>query len=262
MPFPSEKGALGDPCMWVKALSLARRGLSIFPCRADKRPLTQNGFKDASADGNLVQDWWTRWPDALIGVPTGTKFVVVDADLQHADAQKWIDENRHRIPITRTHVTPSGGRHWLLRASSQVGCTTSKLGPHIDTRGLGGYIIWWPAHGHEVLHAQSLQPVPAWIIEALHAEPKVVPYRPRRSLHTSEDVRHKLHGIIRSIALAHEGQRNQLCFWGACRLAEMVANGALTRSDAIEVAIEAASRAGLPRNEARRTAESAFRNDG
>ena len=248
-------------CSWLAALKLARQGITVFPCKdANKAPLTQHGFKDASADGNVVHEWWTRWPDALIGVPTGVKFCVLDLDLQYVEAQAWYDEHRHELPLTRAHTTRSGGRHLLFQATSQIGCSTSKLVPHIDTRGLGGYIIWWPAQGLQVLHPQSLQPVPDWIIEALNAKPKVVPYRPRRSLRPPEDVRRKLDGIIRSIAFAHEGQRNRLCFWGACRLAEMVAEGAFTRNYAIDIAVEAASRAGLPRNEARRAAESAFRN--
>jgi hypothetical protein len=246
---------------WLEALKLARKGIAVFPCcNKTKKPLTKHGFKDASADGNLVHEWWTRWPDALVAVPTGVRFCVLDLDLQHVEAQTWYDEHHGELPLTRMHVTRSGGRHLLFKASSQVGCSAGKLAPHVDTRGVGGYIIWWPAHGHEVLHAQSLQPVPAWIIEALHVRPKVVPYRPRHPLRTSENVQRKLDGIIRSVAFAHEGQRNQLCFWGACRLAEMVADGALTRNDAIDIAVEAASRAGLPHNEARRTAESAFRN--
>src|SRR5215469_1885985 len=244
---------------WLEALKLARKGIAVFPCcNKTKKPLTKHGFKDASADGDLVHEWWTQWPDALVGVPTGVKVCVVDLDLQHAEAQAWYDKHRSRLPLTRTHATRSGGRHFIFKASSQVGCSAGKLAPHVDTRGLGGYIIWWPAHGLEVLHAQSLHSVPEWIIEALNARPKVVPYRPRRPLPTSEGVRRKLDGIIRSIASAHEGQRNQLCFWGASRMAEMVADGTLTRDEAIEIAVESASRAGLPRNEARRTAESAF----
>jgi Bifunctional DNA primase/polymerase, N-terminal len=246
--------------LWVEALKLAFEGIPIFPCGGDKRPLTPHGFKSASADANLVHEWWTRWPNALIGVPTGMKFCVIDLDLLHVEAQAWYDEHRTHLPITRTHVTRSGGRHLIFGANSQVGCSTSKLAPHVDTRGTGGYIIWWPAHGFEVLHAQSLQHVPRWIIEALHGRPKVVPYRPRRPLRPGGDQQEKLYGIIRSIARAREGNRNQMCFWGACRMAEMVAQGALTRDDAIELVIESASRAGLPRNEARRTAESAFRN--
>jgi hypothetical protein len=245
---------------WLTALKLARKGIPVFPCvnrpgtNADKRPLTPHGFKDASTDGATVHGWWSQWPDALIGVPTGIKFVVVDLDLQYVEAQRWYDENRPRLPLTRTHATRSGGKHLLYKPNSQVGCSTAKLAPRIDTRGLGGYVIWWPACGLEVLHANVLAPVPEWIIEALYVTPKVVPYRPRQAPAAATG----LDGIIRSIALAGEGERNSLCFWGSCRMAEMVAEGKLSRADAIEIAIEAASRSGLPRDEAKRTAESAL----
>ena len=63
--------------MWTEALKLARKGLPVFPCRAeDKAPLTPHGFKGAAADPDIIHGWWTRWPEALIGVPTGEKFVV------------------------------------------------------------------------------------------------------------------------------------------------------------------------------------------
>ena len=36
-------------------------------------------------------------------------------------------------------------------------------------------------------------------------------------------------GIIRVVAGAREGERNQLCFWGACRLAELAAQQIIDR---------------------------------
>jgi bifunctional DNA primase/polymerase-like protein len=245
-------------CAWISALKLARRGLRVFPCSADKRPLTINGFKDASADPDIIHSWFTEYPDALIGVPGGDRFVVIDIDLQHLDAQRWYDDNRSRLTLTRMHVTRSGGRHLLYLPTSQVGCSTGKLGPHVDTRGSGGYIIWWPACGLSALHGRALAPVPDWIIAALHPPPppeppNVVRLSPRIATHR------QFEGIVRRVATAHPGERNTLCYWGACRMAELVAQNALGRADAIEIVIEAASRAGLPRNEARRTALSAFR---
>jgi hypothetical protein len=72
------------------ALTLAASGLPVFPCRVhNKRPLVAHGFKDASTDGAVIRAWWRRWPIALIGAPTGIKFVVVDIDLQHPEAQQW-----------------------------------------------------------------------------------------------------------------------------------------------------------------------------
>src|SRR5262249_49270632 len=126
--------------MHAKALALARQGLPVFPCRwVEKRPWTDNGFKDASTDPELVRRWWAQWPRAYIGVPTGDKFVVIDLDLQHVEALSWFETNRARLPLTRTHVTKSGGRHLLFKPNSKVGCTTSKLSPRIDTRGSADY---------------------------------------------------------------------------------------------------------------------------
>jgi hypothetical protein len=245
------------PCPWTSALKLARQGVCVFPCAADKKPLTLNGFKDASADPNIVHAWWTEHPEALIGVPTGIKFVAVDLDLQHEDAQRWYDDNRPRLPLTRTHVTRSGGRHLLFKLKPEVGCSAGKLGGHVDTRGLGGYIIWWPACGLPVLHGGVLAPVPDWVTEALC--PSQPPLQNVVQFPAPIDAPGKFEGIVRAIAQAHEGERNSLCFWGACRMRELVAQSVIGRDAAIEIVVEAASRAGLPRTEARRTALSAFR---
>jgi len=147
------------------ALDLAQQGHAAFPCvncpknpDTDKTPLTKHGFKDASRDPNTIARWWKWWPSALIGVPAGIAFVVIDIDLQHVDAQRWYDENRARLPHTRTHITRSGGRHLLFQPNSRIGCSVGRLGRHIDTRGLGGYLIWWPACGLDVLHGGALEP--------------------------------------------------------------------------------------------------------
>ena len=47
------------------------QNIPVFPCRADKKPYTEHGFKDASKNLEQIAEWWTKWPDALIGVPTG-----------------------------------------------------------------------------------------------------------------------------------------------------------------------------------------------
>jgi Bifunctional DNA primase/polymerase, N-terminal/AAA domain len=159
-------------CTRIEALKLARRKLPVFPCDKDKRPLTANGFKDASSDPDVVHAWFTEYPDALIGVPAGDRFVVIDIDLQHEDAQQWYDTNRSRLPLTRTHITRSGGRHLLFKPNPEVGCSTGKLGPHVDTRGIGGYIIWWPASGFEVLNSGVLAAIPDWIVETLRPSSK------------------------------------------------------------------------------------------
>jgi hypothetical protein len=240
----------------LEAFRLARRSVAVFPCNVvSKAPLVATGFKAATTDIAMITDWWTSWPGALIGVPTGDRFVALDIDLRHETAQRWFDAHRGRLSATRTHRTRSGGLHLLMKPHPRFTCSAGKIELGIDTRGKGGYIIYWPAHGHEVINPTTLLPVPDWLLDQLHP-----PAPPRSSATVSTPIRadRSIAGIIRTIAAAHEGERNVIAFWGACRFAELVKEGKLGKSDAIEIIIEAASRSGLPNNEARRVARSAF----
>jgi bifunctional DNA primase/polymerase-like protein len=235
-----------------EALKLAKRDIAVFPCGADKRPLTKKGFKDASVDTAQVKEWWRRHPDALVGVPTGEKLVVIDCDLQHQKALGWYFDHAVR-QITRKHATKSGGRHLLFKPDDRVGCSAGKIHPHIDTRGKGGYIIWWAAEGLEVLHGGVLAELPECIIERLNKEPDPVPI-PARPV-TLKSAGRQLEGIIGAIATAPEGQRNSFLHWGACRLSEMVQQSILAADDAFALLIEAGARTSLPYAEVSRTAK-------
>jgi hypothetical protein len=245
--------------MWFQALKLARQGVPVFPCRCnDKRPMIEHGFKAASANPDIVHHWWAQWPRALIGAPTGEKFVVIDLDLQHADAQMWY--GRANLPITRTHITRSGGRHLLFKPNAAVGCSASKIGPHVDTRGAGGYIIWWPACGLEVMHAETLAPVPDWVIRALNPPTAQIISFPVPFSTAHSDAR--VQGVVATVAAAKEGERNSLLFWGACVLRDMVLERELDEPaarHAFDALSAASTRAGLPAHEVRRTIASATR---
>jgi Bifunctional DNA primase/polymerase, N-terminal len=52
------------PVLHNAALSYAGRGVPVFPCEpGGKRPLTHNGFWDATTDLRRVKAWWGRWPE-------------------------------------------------------------------------------------------------------------------------------------------------------------------------------------------------------
>jgi len=243
-----------------EALKLARRGVPVFPCNADKKPLVKvgEGFANASTDPDQITAWWSRWPNALVSVRTGVKFVVLDIDCaKHVEAAQWY--GRANLPTTRTHITRSGGRHLLFQPDDCFRCTASKICRGVDTKGVNGCAIWWPACGLDVLHGNVLAPVPAFIIKSLEREPPPPP-PPARKVQTSEQAQRKVDGIIRAIAGACEGERNAVAFWGAARLAELVEQSLISSDDAIDIATEAASRSGLPFEEARRTAQSALAN--
>jgi Bifunctional DNA primase/polymerase, N-terminal len=242
-----------------QAIHLANLGHSVFPCGPKKTPLVDHGFKDASTDPAVIAEWWKRWPYALIGVPTGEKFVVVDCDLQHASAMRWYEQAG--LPTTRKHCTRSGGRHLLFRPDDRVGNTIGRLAPHIDTRGKGGYIIWWPGEGLEVLHGNVLAEVPDWIIQRLNPPKQKRDYTPNRPIGIVT-LTNQINGIVRKVRSASQGERNNLLFWGACRLREAADRvsmfNVVSRDDAIQLSIEAGRHIGLPEREILRTVESAF----
>lgn len=145
----------------------------VFPCGKDKRPLVRSGFHAASADPEQIRKWWTKWPDALVGVPTGqgTGLVVVDYDPDKATSatHEWISEHTELLCSTRTHKTPRGGLHYVFQSKDryQTGVDLILDGSPrkgIDLRANGGYVIWWPFHTGEKVDG-PLAPVPADLID-------------------------------------------------------------------------------------------------
>jgi hypothetical protein len=65
------------------ALIYAGRGVPVFPCKAGgKRPLTADGFLEATTDRASIRRWWGRWPNANVAIPTGERsgLLVLDVD--------------------------------------------------------------------------------------------------------------------------------------------------------------------------------------
>lgn len=137
-------------------------------------------------------------------------------------------------------------------------CTASKLGPHVDTRGHGGYIIWWPACGLEVLHGGVLAPVPDWIIEALNPKPIIAPSAHVRAMCRAPSST-SLRGALGVLARAKEGERNHALFWTACRMAEAVRSGTINEQQALDMLTATGRQVGLSDHEIRATARSGFR---
>lgn len=158
------------------ALNYAKRGWPVFPCRPNKQPATEHGFKDASADRQTIVNWWTANPAALIGVPTGATSGIIAVDLD-VDAIKGLDgitafanaEKSAGEPTqTRKHSTPRGGIHLIFAYPGEiVKNSASLIAPGVDTRGDGGYIIMPPsktdAGEYRIENDAAPASVPDWL---------------------------------------------------------------------------------------------------
>ena len=180
---------------------------------------------------------------------------VLDIDARHGGGS-WLAENKHRLPPTRVHRTRSGGLHLFLQHQQGMRCSAGRIAAGVDVRATGGYVIWWPAAGLPVL--SDIAPVawPGWLCTQL------MPRQQSRHRRVVVADQYVLKRLIQVIAGASEGERNSLTYWAACRAGEMVASGLLAADVAAAVIAEAATRAGLPRAEAERTARNGVRTNG
>lgn len=132
------------------ALDYVHRGWSVFPLKPrDKIPLTAHGFLDASKDETQVKSWWTKHPEANIGIATGDVsggLVVIDIDIDEEDGKHgdetfadWQNNNGCFID-SLTAITGGGGKHYYFQSSEAFPSAAGYM-PDIDIRANGGYVV-------------------------------------------------------------------------------------------------------------------------
>jgi hypothetical protein len=153
------------------ALDFAAHDIPVFPCRNSprdherhKKPMTQSGYMDATCDPSVVRKWWTQFPNALIGMPTGwiTGISVLDIDCKHGKngftymgSRNW----QSRTPVVAR--TGTGGAHLYFKHDN-IRCTTDEIASGVDTRGDGGYVIVPPSEGYRWENGHDLTSLPPW----------------------------------------------------------------------------------------------------
>jgi len=178
---------------------------------------------------------------------------VVDIDVKHPEGCEWWRGNYQRLLTTRTYATRSGGVHLHYRDGHGIGCTTGRICKGVDTRGDGGYAVYWFAAGLACHDQSPPAPWPVWLRDALTPPSRSVVTASHRTHAAPEDA--AVAGIVRRIAEAREGERNAVLFWAACRLLER----GMRQRDVETLLIPAAISIGLTEGEARRTITSAQR---
>ena len=257
------------PDLPTAAYTLAGAGVPVFPCvPSGKRPLTNRGFLDASADPAQVTAWWRRWPDANLALPTGAAsgVDVVDVDVHPGGSGFPAFEQARSAGFVDGWAwlvrTPSSGLHaYFLRTSASEQRSWQVPGKHVDFRGDGGYIMLPPSRiaqpdgslrGYELIAVAQHQSGP---VDAASLRAFLDPPRPRRAPTNMPAVGARPDRLAAWVASRPEGARNHGLFWAACR---MVEDG--HRFDAAASLLgDAACSAGLTEGEALTTIRSAYR---
>jgi hypothetical protein len=183
-----------------------------------KLPLTRHGKDDATTSATVVTRWWTRWPQANIGVRLPTKLVVIDVDPRNGglDGLATLEVKHGVLPTTLTVWSgrEDGGRHlyfWHPGGS----LTRSGLPAGLDVKSSTGYVLV-PPSVHPVTglpyrwELRDVAQLPAWLQGLMRPPPRCSP-SPRRCIGS------RLAAFVEALP---EGNRNDGLFWAACRAAE------------------------------------------
>ncbi len=257
------------------ALRYAAKGWRVFPCGLDKKPLTAHGFKDASTDPSVIKGWWLQHPDASIGFAVPESMLVLDIDLPEGpETLKKLEAIHGALPATRTQQTGGGGLQYFFKKPEGVKVKNSarKIGPGIDTRSLGGYVIL-PPSGHPSggrYHwgdEREMADCPGWILDAL-SKPKEAPNQGQSQgrqgqgpagfdgMPTNSYIKAAIADELKTLEAAQEGERNHTLNSAAFSIGRFVGGGELSEQYAATILLDVALTIGLDKKEAEATIKS------
>ncbi len=165
------------------ALAYLARGWSVVPMRErSKRPIIAwQGYQQQRPEVSDVEHWFSRWPDANVGIVTGmlSGLVVLDVDVAHGGAESMAELTRDRGPLPDTveALSGGGGRHIYFEHPGGRVPNRVELFRGIDLRGDGGVIVappsthpsgqpyrWRPGRSPGAL---ALAALPDWLLNAV-----------------------------------------------------------------------------------------------
>lgn len=238
------------------AMFYTERNIKVFPVkRQDKKPLCANGFKSATTDKVVLQEWNNKFPNCNVGIPTGhiNNIFVVDVDGE----QGFKSLNRLELiygKLDAPTVITGKGKHLYFKMPENVElkCSTSKIADHIDIRANGGYVVAPPSiheNGHRYTWEnftpnQDFPEAPSWLISLIsNTEKQPLP----------------VSGVLEEISNAPQGQRNDTLYRRAISLIARAMRENLNIADIKENIINAAMQSGLSTEEALKTFDNALK---
>jgi hypothetical protein len=172
--------------------------------------------------------------------------LVIDVDPR---ALLWFRPRVRRFSLTRMHQTPRGGWHLLYRLplppAPLLGSSSGKIAPGVNTHGQGGYVIWPPSPGYEVVHEAEIARLPSWIVHRLTMERR----RPRRREYVNLG-QQRLEALENFVVHSRRGEPAARLLWAASQAREVVEAGKVGEREASATIARAAMAAGVDERDA------------
>lgn len=243
------------------ALDAAGRGFHVFPLvPGHKTPAIRGWQHRATTDPDRISRCWSAGPYG-IGIATGpSRLLVVDLDVPKPSepniraGQDVFDElcRQANDPLpheTFTIATPSGGFHLYYQAPEGVPLRNSAgsvLGPKVDTRANGGYVVGAGSlvkrREYNVILDAEPRPLPPWLVEKLRPMPPSLPARVQVS---SIDRRARYLDAAVCAEVRHVEQtrvnRNAALWGAAVALGRLVAGGCLDTDQVTDTLMRASA---------------------
>ncbi|WP_322755691.1 bifunctional DNA primase/polymerase [Frankia sp. Cas3] len=146
------------------ALGYARRGWPTFPLwwpngdrcacgtpdcdRPAKHPIGRaapRGLHSSTVDPDVIRSWWSRWPDANIGLRTGVHFDVIDLDGVEGLASLAAMDNAGYPPNILGIAETGREIGWHLFVPPSGDTNKTRFLPGLDYRGKSGYVVAAPS---------------------------------------------------------------------------------------------------------------------
>lgn len=166
------------------ALDYARRGFVVFPLRTrGKKPITNDGFYNATQDDGIIRAWWGRNPNANIGIRCNGLLVADFDGYEGAESLTRLEQEHGKLPTTWTIRTGGGteaepkeqGLHFVYSCSPELNIRpgAGKYGyQNFDIRANDSYIVAAPSVTrlpYETVDDSPVANAPDWLIAVAKA---------------------------------------------------------------------------------------------
>jgi hypothetical protein len=240
------------------ALSEAAQGIAVFPCLyGQKEPATKRGFYDATTNPATIKRWFGGSFKKNLAARTGQASGVWVFDEDNPDSLKALIAKNGPLPVTRQSQSSRGAHHWFKTTAIPIPCSNGRVGPGLDVKAEGGYIVVPPSlhpdgPTYRWLNDAPIVEAPSWLLVLARKPTPPQSPPPQRSAPPPSPCgpggaygAAALRSEIATLASTPAGDRNNQLNRSTFSLFQLVACGELVAADVERRLVEAAGVNGL-----------------